>query len=359
MNHDRLYATKQHKVDDSHYDMPLIYYIEGLTVSNLDIIGIIEDEEMFSKLCDKDAESRITFDIRPTRDKYESQCWIHSHPFFQQYFLLTLVIKHQRLFETYLSKLEKSRKCGTSSRFTYSVPLSEGSSERKWLNDRVITELNVRVFKLETIIQVMLTMNTFLHVKETTVYKYETAFSLHDYLLEEEFILALQDEERLRLEQEKIIADEKTFKIVEAKRLMLEEEKMLQGCIAKKVKPWIEDLSRLFGSVDTVWLSDEIQRFIHPPGNLKHNFPWSDDYTIDRNFWLSLVCLDPGRKGWLNEEHIDLWVDYMWHVKLDTANGAMVSSYFVQLLLQNGMPLFYADGKRYDSPWSDVDQVRM
>ena len=36
---------------------------------------------------------------------------------------------------------------------------------------------------------------------------------------------------------------------------------------------------------------------------LRHvKFPWSDDYTVDRNFWLRLVCLDPTRKGWLTEQ---------------------------------------------------------
>ncbi|GJY00230.1 phospholipase-like protein [Tanacetum coccineum] len=88
---------KQHKVDDSHYDMPLIYYTEGhslhfghpefalitglpfgtvnfglytfgelkfwnrvflnklgLSVTNLDVIGVIEDEKTFQNLCDQD-----------------------------------------------------------------------------------------------------------------------------------------------------------------------------------------------------------------------------------------------------------------------------------------------------------------
>ncbi|GJT10997.1 hypothetical protein Tco_0858039 [Tanacetum coccineum] len=88
---------KQNKVDDSHYDMPLIYFIEGhslhfgrlefalitglpfgtvsfglytsgelkfrnkvfphklgLSVTNLDVIGVIEDEETFGRLCDED-----------------------------------------------------------------------------------------------------------------------------------------------------------------------------------------------------------------------------------------------------------------------------------------------------------------
>ncbi|GKB93495.1 hypothetical protein Tco_0979632, partial [Tanacetum coccineum] len=89
---------KQHKMDASHYDMPLIYYTEGhslhfgrpefalitglpfghvnfglytsgepkfhnrvfppklgLSVTNLDVIGVIEDEEAFQKLCDEDS----------------------------------------------------------------------------------------------------------------------------------------------------------------------------------------------------------------------------------------------------------------------------------------------------------------
>ncbi|GKA35432.1 hypothetical protein Tco_0721923, partial [Tanacetum coccineum] len=57
-------------VDDAHYDMPLIFYIHsrglhfdlrefslitGLKITSLDIIGVIEDEEFFSKICDEDA----------------------------------------------------------------------------------------------------------------------------------------------------------------------------------------------------------------------------------------------------------------------------------------------------------------
>lgn len=90
--------TKQHEVDDAHYDMPLIYYVEGeslhfgrpefalitgflfgtvsfrlytsgelkfrnrifphrlgLGVTNLDLIAVIEDEEFFGKISDEDA----------------------------------------------------------------------------------------------------------------------------------------------------------------------------------------------------------------------------------------------------------------------------------------------------------------
>ncbi|GJY41464.1 hypothetical protein Tco_0428734, partial [Tanacetum coccineum] len=53
--------------------------------------------------------------------------------------------------------------------------------------------------------------------------------------------------------------------------------------------------------------------------------------------------------GWLLDEHIDLWVDYMWHVRPNDANWAMVNSYFVQLLLQNAMPLWCVNGESGDN----------
>nr|GEW33717.1 phospholipase-like protein [Tanacetum cinerariifolium] len=35
----------------------------------------------------------------------------------------------------------------------------------------------------------------------------------------------------------------------------------------------------------------------------------------------------------------------------------MVSCYFIQILLQNSTSLFYANGEKYATPWSDVDQI--
>ncbi|GJV83776.1 phospholipase-like protein [Tanacetum coccineum] len=46
------------------------------------------------------------------------------------------------------------------------------------------------------------------------------------------------------------------------------------------------------------------------------------------------------------------------HIDLSQyANWAMVSSYFVQLLLQNGIPLWYINGERYAITWTRIDQV--
>nr|GEV48397.1 hypothetical protein [Tanacetum cinerariifolium] len=82
---------------------------------------------------------------------------------------------------------------------------------------RVISEQNVRVFKLETIIQV-------LALKQND--------KLGDYLVEEELRLCLEKEERMLSEQEKM----KNFSLEEAKRMRLEEEKKLQIAEVNKRK---------------------------------------------------------------------------------------------------------------------------
>lgn len=127
--------------------------------------------------------------------------------------------------------------------------------------------------------------------------------------------------------------------------------------LLKDVEPWNEDLSRASTAMDKVDFSHEYDFFLGQTGPLHCKFPWCEDVRVDRRFWESLVCLDPRRQGWVMDEHIELLVRYMWHLRLENAKWAMVSSYFVQLLLQGSMPLWYADGKTYNIPWSAVDQV--
>ncbi|GKB49228.1 hypothetical protein Tco_0899981, partial [Tanacetum coccineum] len=88
---------------------------------------------------------------------------------------------------------------------------------------------------------------------------------------------------------------------------------MIEKC--KYVKPWIEEF---------------LSRFVM--GHCK--FPWCNDITVDRSFWNGLCGFDDNRKGWLVDEHIDLWVTYLWHTRQSDMDWAMVSCYFLQLLLQ-------------------------
>ncbi|GJV82888.1 phospholipase-like protein, partial [Tanacetum coccineum] len=127
-----------------------------------------------------------------------------------------------------------------------------------------------------------------------------------DYLVEEELRLCLEAEECMRLEHEKNIIEEQRFRVNEAKIMKLEEEKMLE-------------ISELKKKAARVYEFNSCEKHIG--------------------------------------KHIDLWVDYIWHWRPDNANWAMVSCYFVQILLQNSTALFYANGDKYVTPWSDVDQV--
>ncbi|GJZ57124.1 phospholipase-like protein, partial [Tanacetum coccineum] len=264
-------------------------------------------------------------------------------------------IKEQHsLFETYLAKLEKACKRRKTGFMVSSIGgTSDNSVKKKWLNDLVIMELNSCVFKLETIIQVIC-MASDLYDSLNSMFadliqQHDSDEDIsQDYLREEELRLCLEDEEMLRCEHEKIIVEENRFRLDEANRLRLEEENMLHLEEQKKNKRK-EFMNSSHGKSILVKLAPA-----------KRNQLGSSSEKINSKieiFWLKLVCLDPARKGWLTEEHIDLWVDYMWHIRTEHANWAMVSCYFVQLLLQKGLPLFYANGERYTAPWSEVDQV--
>nr|GEY55828.1 phospholipase-like protein [Tanacetum cinerariifolium] len=55
-------------------------------------------------------------------------------------------------------------------------------------------------------------------------------------------------------------------------------------------------------------------------------------------------------------EHVELWVNYMWHFRPHNADWAMVGAYFIQLLLQDLIPSWYANGSLYKDSWCDVEE---
>ncbi|GJZ98066.1 hypothetical protein Tco_0670519 [Tanacetum coccineum] len=213
----------------------------GLVVTNLDVLGVIEDEVMFGNLCDEESiriclilalevifmgrlltcpvadslfglvenleawnDSKTNTDIRPTRAEYQSSWWIESN-------------------------LEKSRKrLASSFREGSSVCTRDSRLKTRRLTGRVIRELNVRVFKLESIIQVLalkrndklgrLQFNEDLSrhkgdFVESLNILFQDLVNPHDsvedianeYLVDEELKLCLEEEERIRSEQEKRI----------------------------------------------------------------------------------------------------------------------------------------------------------
>ncbi|GJS50607.1 hypothetical protein Tco_0623969 [Tanacetum coccineum] len=59
------------------------------------------------------------------------------------------------------------------------------------------------------------------------------------------------------------------------------------------------------------------------------------------------------------EEHIELWVWYMWHFRQSCHDWSMVSCYFLTLLLQDSMSLFYATDEIYPLAWRDAEQFHI
>ncbi|GJV57722.1 phospholipase-like protein [Tanacetum coccineum] len=96
----------------------------------------------------------------------------------------------------------------------------------------------------------------------------------------------------------------------------------------------VKDLSRYNQSTDRVHLTDAFDIFLGRQGPLRCRFPWCKD-------------------------HVGLWVNYMWHVRPHDADWAMVGGYFVQLLLQDSIPSWYADNTLYKVSRCDVEEVFM
>nr|GEU30427.1 phospholipase-like protein [Tanacetum cinerariifolium] len=265
-------------------------------------------------------DSKTNTDIRPTRAEYQSSWWIENNVF------LTSRSQASRnrtspLFQVYLSKLEKSHKRRASSfRESYSVCTRDSRLKTRRLTDRVIRELSVRVFKLETIIQVLalerndklgrLQFNDDLYrlrgdFVESLNILFQDLVDPHDSVedIANELKLCLE-EERIHSEQEKRIQQEKWLRLEEDKMLRLEEDKMLQIAEVKKRKRY------------------EFMNSTHVK-NILGKFP-----PIKRNDAHSVTCRAKLKESWVKIKNT---------VKT--------------------MPLFYANGDKYGIPWSDIDQV--
>ncbi|GKB90909.1 phospholipase-like protein [Tanacetum coccineum] len=116
------------------------------------------------------------------------------------------------------------------------------------------------------------------------------------------------------------------------------------------------DLSRPFKRIDRIYLGRDLEQWLSRSDVGHCKFPWCNDISVDSSFWRGLCGLDDHRKGWLLDEHIDLWVMYMWHTREFDMDWAVVSCYFLALLLQGSLPKFYANNDLYPVAWSDVER---
>ncbi|PWA56703.1 phospholipase-like protein [Artemisia annua] len=90
------------------------------------------------------------------------------------------------------------------------------------------------------------------------------------------------------------------------------------------LEPFQEDLSRP-NARTTVNVPEHIRMFFKEFKPSKYWFPWGRcDIHVDRRFWLALAGLDTFKKGWLTDNHLDLWVDLLWRFRPNEADWAVV-----------------------------------
>ncbi|PWA42726.1 phospholipase-like protein [Artemisia annua] len=418
---------KQGYVDDAHCDMPLIYHVDGrslhfgrhefhlITGFRFDLVGVLEDEELFGKLSDEDAVRvclllvlEVIFMGRLLTEQVDDkllrlvddlQAW-NSFPWGEHIWrqlynhLLNVVSRHRfqhlkgleassKFVPTYtlsgfvwaFKKLDALRKSGrTDKKYLPLVPRIEVKRliTEIGVKDCVIQKLNNQVYKLESIIQVLACERTcgfrdkldfsrsFSHISSEfqeqlnrefrevvdTLISSRLSSQIHvnskddivQYLLDEELLLREQEQEKWIIEEQK--AKEKVFLTA------LKEEVI---CRVDREKFFKEAQQRKKARFN-FFNSDHWQR---EEANMAKPYKRSHKEGSESSYYWSSKFVEA------KKNHIDLWVEYMLHFRADDADWTMVTAYFVQLLLQDSIPVWYANGEKYQMTWGDVEQVML
>nr|GEX39841.1 ulp1 protease family, C-terminal catalytic domain-containing protein [Tanacetum cinerariifolium] len=77
------------------------------------------------------------------------------------------------------------------------------------------------------------------------------------------------------------------------------------------------------------------------------------------DLWERLVGRSSSKRGWVADDHIDIWIEYLWHFRQPNDDWAMASPYLSDMLSRYELPLYYAHGNKYGVPWfaSGVEKV--
>ncbi|PWA72773.1 hypothetical protein CTI12_AA266950 [Artemisia annua] len=129
---------------------------------------------------------------------------------------------------------------------------------------------------------------------------------------------------------------------------------------ALNLPPWIEKLSMPPKCTpNKVTMPQDMDMFLKKGKKIVYKFPWGKyDIVVERKFWYALLCYGrEHRKGWLSDQHLDIWVDLMWRFRPPKVDWAMADPFFSSQLLDGSVRTFYGNGTRYPVPWSNVEKV--
>ncbi|GKA37303.1 hypothetical protein Tco_0723868 [Tanacetum coccineum] len=364
-------------VDDARYDMPIIYHVEGqslhfgraefslvkalrfgtvsfrlwrtghvnfvsrvlpnkvgVKVTNLDLVGVIKDEKLFGDLSNEDVvriwilesceqsilwwnkepnvipralEFKVITDLTATISELKSDWYNNFRDFFMVYLPRNPPSIYNDLYEDYLNKLSASRKrAKIATKDLPIIPRLGAEQEESW-----------RLQEQKMMVEV--------------------------------FVKRLKEEVMLRVEKEKLVNYEKEKHKRRHALMNSDHWKASTSRISnhKKSQCSSDFLAYYWGAAYAMAKKDRESNHLSNEDMtqfLKDVKPWAEELS---------------RPNRATDRHIELWVNYMWHVRPVEADWAIVGAYFVQILLQDSFPVCYADGSMYKVPWKDVDQVML
>ncbi|GJX16758.1 phospholipase-like protein [Tanacetum coccineum] len=362
-------------------------------------------------------DKKPNYELYPNRAEAQLEWFTRSSDYFKMYTPRAPPVEYEGFFGDYLKKLSlaRTRRAKDREPFIQSCPkvvslkdhvrALEGLCDSLMILPKEIKSLKARVYKLETIInsdqdgepffKYMGSTNPSANkddvndlvdalddlVDENDVVEVDKNLSQDDFLkaqkLEAEKNRAAE-QKRLRLQlmlkeansRKSIDFSKSTHmkvaiercgtnkrRYVDVLRPPIEEDTSKKVLSMDRLKKQNNDLKRPSKCIDKIYCNYYLEQFLITSGWSRCKFPWCTKIVVGRHFWDSLIRLDDERLGWLVDDHIELWVWYMWHFRQSFDDWSMVSCYFLTLLLQDSMPLFYATDEIYPLAWRDVEQV--
>ncbi|GKB77353.1 hypothetical protein Tco_0944248 [Tanacetum coccineum] len=217
-----MYATRYlmrrtFKTGDVKFVSRVLPHKLGLKVTNLDLLGVIEDEELFGKLVDDDADSTMKLDLTSTKSEHQSDWYKFFHEYYTAYVPRSTPTRYPDLFDDYLKKFSASRKrgkldtrylpiirrCDTTSVEEIRVLSRERKGDKSFVADFFLTISSKYLDALNEEFHELCQTSFIDNRPAENGLDYDDDL-LKDYLIQEEFRVKQEEKERCRLEEFKM-----------------------------------------------------------------------------------------------------------------------------------------------------------
>ncbi|GJW52926.1 phospholipase-like, aminotransferase-like mobile domain protein, partial [Tanacetum coccineum] len=302
-------------------------------------------------------------DLYPNKCEAQSEWFKRSTDFFKMYTPRAPPVEYGGLFGAYLKKLSLARTrrekdgdaesgCQTSTKevsLKDRVKAMEGLCTSLMILPKEIKSLKARVYKLETIINMVNfgdLGDKYWSDKDGEFFSFNVSpnqSANKDPV--NELVDALDD----LVDEDDGLKNQK----LEAENKRLTEQRRREKCRTNKrryvnvLKPLLEEDT--YVKVLSIDRLKKQTNFLIKSSWRHCKFPWCNGISVDGSFWDALIRLDDKRLGWLLDDHIELWVWYMWHFRQSCHDWSIrdVEQVFIlaQFHIQSGNVTFYDSQK--------------